>query len=224
MDNYRLLAQKDEIYQLIKKAPVSSIGEIWQTLPFKRDVYQISNLEVLSNALVFQTKLPFDFDPNFPVYIRVNPKNLIFKLTARDFKTSKNQLSCSYPKEAKAIESRAKPRTKLPKKHDLHLTLRTLSSESVIDLKVFLEDVSEVGIGIKTSTLNAEFFRKNSFFKIIKVCNHIQTEEAVLNVRHIYFPDNKSSAFVGLSASQNLSPRFFEIIRDEMKQGKAWAG
>lgn len=223
MDNFRLLAQKDEIFQLMKQAPITAIGEIWQTLPFKREVFQINKLEVLSDALIFKTRLPFDFDPNFPIFIKINYRNLIFKLSPGEYRVNHNQLSCSYPKEAKALESRAKPRTKLPKKNTLTVTLRTLSNESVLDLKVHLEDVSEIGICIRTSSLNGEFFRKNTFFKMIQVCHENQMEEAVFNVRHIFYRADKSTACIGLSADQKLSDRFFEIILDEMTRGKTYA-
>ena len=141
-NNFRLLDHKDEIYQMVKKAPVVEIGEIWQTLPMKREVYKINKLEVLSEAMIFSTTLPFEFDKTVPIYIKINFKNLIFKLMPGEFKTYNNQLSCTYPKEAKALESRGNERTKLPKKSTLNMTLRTLASGSSLDIKVSIEDIS----------------------------------------------------------------------------------
>ncbi len=36
MDKYRFLADRDEIFNMVSKAPVVEIGDIWQTLPHKR--------------------------------------------------------------------------------------------------------------------------------------------------------------------------------------------
>lgn len=218
MDKFRLLAQKEEIFKMVKKAPVVEIGEIWQTLPFKREIYRIKRMEVLSEAMIFHTNLPFDFQNDFPIYIKLNYKNLIFKLSPSEFKTYNNQLSCSYPKEAKAVEDRSLDRTKLPKRTSLHMTIRTLSTESVFDLKVSLDDISESGLGIRTSSANIEYFGRNSVFKIIKVCGRNHMEEATLSVRHISEKDHKSFIGIGLSANQPFSEKLFEILREEIKK------
>lgn len=218
MDRYRLLAQKEEIAQMAKKAPVMEYGQIWQTLPMKREVYVIKSMEVLKEAMIFQTTLPFEFDNQFSVYIKINYKNLIFKLSPGDYRVFNNQLSCTYPKEAKAIESRTFDRTSLPKKSNLHLTLRTLSSSTALDIKVNIENVSEAGLGIKASSLNQEYFNRNSSFKIIKVCGHNWMEEATLTVRHIYEKDNKAFIGIGLQASIPFSDQFFHILRSEIKK------
>lgn len=218
MDKFRLLAEKDEIFKMVKKAPVVEIGDIWQTLPNKREVYKIKKFEVYSEAMIFVTTLPFDFEKDFPIYIRINYKNIIFKLSPNEFKTYKNQLSCIYPKEAKAIESRSKERTKLPKKSSLNITLRTLSTQTALDIKVSLEDVSESGIGVKASSLNLEYFQRNAVFKIIKVCGRNQMEEVTLSVRHISQKDHKSFIGIGLEASSPFSDRLFQILREEIKK------
>ena len=218
MDKFRLVAQKDEIFNMVKKAPVVEIGDIWQTLPHKREVYKIKKLEIYSEAMIFVTTMPFEFENDFPIYIRINYKNLIFKLTPNEFKTYKNQLSCIYPKEAKAIEGRGLERTKLPKKSTLNITLRTLSTATALDIKVSLEDVSESGIGVKASSLNIEYFQRNAAFKIIKVCGRNQMEDATLSVRHISAKENKAFIGIGLSASLPFSDRLFQILREEIKK------
>jgi hypothetical protein len=218
MDKYRLLADKDEIFNMVNKAPVVEIGDIWQTLPNKRTAYSIKKLEVFSEAMILLSDTPFEFENEFPIYIRINYKNIIFKLSPGEFRTHKNQLSCVYPKEAKAIEARNKDRTKLPKKSSLNITLRTLSAESAIDIKVQLEDVSESGIGVKASSLNLEYFLRNSSFKVVKVCGRNHMEDATLSVRHISKKTHKSFIGIGLSGNLLFSDRFFQILREEMKK------
>lgn len=220
MENFRLLDHKDEIFQMVKKAPVLEIGEIWQTLPMRREVYKINSLEVLSEAMIFSTTSPFEFEKDFPIFIKINFKNLIFKLMPSEFKTYNNQLSCTYPKEAKAIESRSKDRTKLPKRSSMNLLLRTFHSGYAIDVKVQIDDISDAGLGIKVNQFNAEFFHQSGVFKIIKVCGKNHTEECTLTVRHISQKDKGSFINVGLSADKNFSDEMFTHIRDGIKRIK----
>ena len=94
-------------------------------------------------------------------------------------------MRCVFPKEAKAIEARNKERTRLPKKSSLNITLRTLSIDSAIDIKGQLEDISESGVGVKASSLNLEYFLRNSSFKMVKVCGRNHMEDTTLSVRHL---------------------------------------
>ena len=220
MDKYRLIEQKEEIHQMARKAPVLHLGEIWQTLPNKREVFSIVKMEVLSDALVFESKLPFEFEASTPVYIRINYKNLIFKLMPGEYKSFRNMLSCAYPKEAKAMEMRTHERVKLPKKSHLTVTLRSLSSDTSLDIKVNLENVSEKGLGVKSINLNSEYFERNTQFKVALLCGREIKEEAVLKVRHVTEKDNKAFIGIGLAADIPFSEKFFEILREELKRDR----
>jgi hypothetical protein len=164
------------------------------------------------------TTLPFEFENDFPIYIRLNYKNLIFKLSPEEYKTYNNQLSCIYPKEAKAVEDRGLGRTKLPKKNSLNVTLRTFAEGTVLDIKVNLEDISDNGLGVRASIINKAHFHKDAVFKIIKVCGTKLMEEATLSVRHISEKEHKSFIGVGLLGSVPFSDQLFAILRDEMKK------
>ncbi len=203
---------------MARMAPIIGIGQIWQTLPHKREVYQITNLEVLTHAMIFHTTVPFDLETDFPIYVQLNFKNLIFKLSPKEFRTHRNQMSCIFPKQAQALEERALVRTKLPKKTSLHLTLRTLSTGSALDIKVSIENISESGLGIKVSRLNEEYFKRNSFFKIVQICGRNLLEETTLTVRHISAKEHKSFIGVGLSGSLPFSDTLFAILREEIKK------
>jgi hypothetical protein len=210
MDNYRLLAHKDEIIKMVKKAPVQEIGVIWQTVPCKREIYQIKKLEVLSDAMIFHTTLPFEFENDFPVYIKLNYKNLVFKISPDEYMVSKNQMSCPYPKEAKAIEERSTERTPIPEKNAPKLTLRVLSGGTAQDVEVILDNISE----------KREFFMRNTVFKLIKINELEHKENAILSVRHISDRGIKNSLSIGFLASMPLSDFLFEALRKEMKKEK----
>lgn len=201
-------------------APVREIGEIWQTLPHRRDVYKIKHLDLLKEVMIFQAQLPFEFDQNFPIFIKINYKNLIFKLNGSEFKTYNNNLSCSYPSEARALEARSLERTKLPKKSNLNITLRTLGAGAGQDFKVSLEDIAQGGIGVRTSSANLEHFKKQQLFKILKVCGQALQEEAILSVRHVSVKDEQSFISVGMAADASFSFEFFEIIKKEVTRDR----
>jgi hypothetical protein len=218
MDRYRLLGHKDEILQMVKKAPVVDLGEIWQTLPSSRTIYKIKKIEVLTDALIFHCTEDFNLDGTYPVFLRINFRNLIFKLLPEDFQTFKATLVCSYPQKAKAIETRKKERTKFPKRAGLYLILRPVSGDTAIDIKVALIDVSDVGLGIKINNLNLDFFRRNKLFRIISVNGVSHIELAMFEVRHISEREQKSYIGIGLLGDIPLSDEFFNILREELKK------
>ena len=220
MDNYRLLAHKDEIIKMVKKAPVQEIGIIWQTVPCKREIYHINRLEVLSDAMIFHTTMPFEFENEFPVYIKLNYKNLVFKISPDDYKVSNNQMSCVYPKEAKAIEERKSERTPIPEKNSPKLTLRVLSGGTAQDVEVVLDNISERGIGVSVISSKREFFMRNTVFKLIKINELEHKENAIFSVRHISDRGIKNSLSIGFLASMPLSDILFEALRKEMKKEK----
>lgn len=216
MEKFRDLNHREEFFQMVTKAPLVEIGEIWQALPHKRDVYRITSLELLKDVMIFQVLSAFNFDPHFPLFIRINYRNLVFKLMPGQFKTSSNLMSCGYPTDAKAAEGRKLERTKLPKKSNLNITLRSAGR----DFKVSLEDVSEGGIGIRTSMANMEYFQRSNLFQVVKVCGQAIQESATLMVKHASLRDMKDFICVGLSADSSFSQEFFEIITHEIGRNR----
>lgn len=216
MEKFRDLKHREEFFQMVTKAPLIEIGEIWQSLPHKREVYRISHLELLRDFMIFQAKLPFDFDPNFPLFIKINYRELVFKVTPEEFRAHGNQMSCSYPVEAKAAEGRKLERTMLPKKSNLNITLRSAGR----DFKVSLENISESGIGIRTSMANMEFFQRSYIFVIAKLCGQPIQETAVLSVRHTSLKTSDDFISVGLAADVTLSDHFFDVIREQIRKNR----
>ena len=218
MLKYRKLSLKQEISQMIHKAPVSWVGEIWQTLPMKREVFKIGQLDILSELMIFKTKTPFNFDENFPVYIKINYNNLIFKLLPGEFKVYNNQLSCSFPKFAKAIENRTLERTRFPDRLNLSVLLKAERGDLLIELKGAIEDISESGLGIKTSCPDLDFLLEHNAFKLVKICGHYVLEEADLTVKHISTRDQNGLVGIGLSANRPFGEKIFNLLREAIKK------
>ena len=217
MDKYRLIAIQEEMLVIAKKAPTSDLGEVWQTIPNRREIYQIKKLEVLKDSFIFHTKTSFEFDFGYPVYIKINHRNLIFKLNPEDYKTHQNQLVCSFPKEARAIESRQYERTVFPEPANLILTLRPVSEKTAIDVDVKLLDISLMGLGIQASSLNKDFFQRSSVFKIIKVLGNPHLEKAKFTVCHITLKEDKNLIKIGMSADAFIGQELFRLLHNELE-------
>ncbi len=214
MDKYRLLAHKDEIIAMVQKAPVLELGNIWQTLPNKRELYSIRKIEIIDEAFVFHSLANFEFDLESPIFIKINYRNLIFKLMPGEFRYKGSQLLCLFPREAKAIEARGAERTKLPVSSKINVTLKSLDSSTAIDVVVQLNNISESGIGARTSILNIEFFRKSNLYKIISVCGRPHIEEGTLTLRHITEKKEKKLIELGFQSDKHLSDELFSLLRE----------
>lgn len=219
MENYRLIGDKEEITSMIHKAPVSQIGEVWQAMPGSREVFEIGNISIAREALIIRSKDPsFKFSRNEPIYVKINYNNLIFKVMPKDYRSFHNLLSCAIPKSAKAIEYRSIPRTKLPKTFDLNVLLKANRGDSLIELKVALNDISEFGMGITTSRSNLDLFAERNVFRLIKVCGHYVPEEAGIIVKHISLGDHRKNLGIGLSSNKPFNEKVFDVLRDSIKK------
>ena len=84
-----------EFLDLIQLAPKDNLGQIWQTQEPLRQVYKITSLknDTKRKALIIETVLNFDFIENIPVFVRINNRDLIFKLDMNTCLMEKNKSS-----------------------------------------------------------------------------------------------------------------------------------
>lgn len=212
-----LLKQRDDIKSFLAKAPTIEIGQIWQTVN-QRVIYKIETMDVFEDGVVFRADAPLLFNEDHPVYINVNYKSLIFKLKKGDYRSEKNRFVCRYPSEAKAIDERKYPRTKIPKKANITISLRSMSWETALDAKIIVHDISERGIGGNISSINYDFFQRFSTFQVVKICNETVIEEALLTRRHMY-PDKKTGRyFMGFDLNRPFSNHFHGLLLEKMKE------
>jgi hypothetical protein len=217
MDKYRLLTHKEEISSLANKAPVVKKGEIWQSHD-ERVVYPITDVQVVDEGLIFRTNVAFKLRHEWPIYIRINFRNLIFKLRAHEYIVVENAFICQFPKEAKALEVRKVARTVFPTRPGINLTLRSLSHEMAIDIVVYLENINEKGLGIVTGVSYADHFTRNSHFQIISIAHKVHVEYSILTVRHVSIKKDKLA--VGFAADRPFSDGLYRIIREQLKKIK----
>lgn len=170
MEKFRDINHRDEILALMKRAPASNRGEIWQTLDEGRHHYKIVSFrdDPSNKALVIESDQNYAFNARHPIYVRINHRDLIFKLNARSFIISGNKLACVYPTMAKAIEKRGTVRIPLPPGRDTTVVLTPLGAGAA-ELKVKLVDISMKGLGISVSDSNREYLIRNEKFLITSI-------------------------------------------------------
>lgn len=212
MSKFLLIEKKDEILELLKNAPTHNRGEIWQTLPDLRHHYKIMNIrdDDLNKAIVFETSEDFLFNPKLPVYVRINHRDLIFKLSARSFVISGNKLACSYPTMAKAVDKRGVVRIPLPEsRRDTTAVLKPLGPST--ELRVRLIDISKTGLGIAISDMNREYLLRNERFKLTMINDVKLTGDHQMDLKYV---ERLGRGFIksGLNLRKPFADDIFDMI------------
>ncbi|MFP5386995.1 MAG: hypothetical protein ACLGHN_13015 [Bacteriovoracia bacterium] len=207
MENFREIPLAAEILSLLKEAPADDYGQIWQTREKSRDVYKIINIDDVASqdSVMFETKGSFNFNRDYPVYIRVNHRDLIFKLDGDSIKISNNKLICGYPKMAKALEERKNIRFPVPELKDFFVTLAPISNTN-IHFNVKLLNFSKHGIGIVINDRNKFYIQNNESFKIISLNDMVFPGSNEVSLRH------SRNVGDGIQAGFNLKTEFSDSL------------
>jgi hypothetical protein len=212
MDKFREINNKDEIIALMKKAPASNRGEVWQTLPSIRHHNRIRTLkdDEHNKAIVFESFNNYKFNCKYPVFIRINHRDLIFKLTARSFIIVGNKLACTYPVLAKAVEKRGHQRIPLPEDRVSSLVLKPMGAGAA-DLTVQLTDISKKGIGISISDMNRDYLIRNEHFKISSINGVYLAGNHLAELKYVE-KLSKGVMKSGLQLQTPFDETFFDLI------------
>jgi hypothetical protein len=181
MDTSRLkqITSRVQIITVIEKAALFG-GDIWQSDPnieggrHLSPIIQINN-ELKSGRVILRTPSIVQVRPDHPVYVRLNYRNIIFRLYPGEFKVAGDKISCQYPNEARALEERqGGDRYVLPFNSDISLSLKRMErtiKETTYEIELRIMDVSNRGFGILISGHNREYLKKNDHFWI-KAIDH----------------------------------------------------
>src|SRR5690606_7705905 len=116
----------EQIASAIEKASTFG-GEIWQTSPKGRQVLQIYKIHMVPkfDKFILMTFDLANVDPDWPIYVRLCYRNILFRLEPKDFQVQGDTLICFYPQEARALEMRkGGDRYVLPFNSEISLTLK----------------------------------------------------------------------------------------------------
>ena len=217
------IESKVQIITVIDKASLFG-GDIWQSHHetnerFVSQIIQIHN-EIKFDKVIFRTPSIVQVNPELPIFIRLNYRNLIFRLMPGEFKVSGDKISCHYPNEARALEERkGGDRYVLPFHSEMSLSLKRIERsmrEMTYEMQLRIIDVSERGFGILISSANREYLRKNDHFWLKSIDQkHLRTPilGKVCYVAPKGYYLKRGDVRVGLSLSLPLAQDIFENLK-----------
>lgn len=214
---------KVQIITVIDKAAMFG-GDIWQSHQetderFVSQIIQIHN-EIKYDKVIFRTPSIVQINPDMPIFIRLNYRNLIFRLLPGEFKVNGDKISCHYPHEARALEERkGGDRYVLPFSSEMSLSLKRMersTREMTYEMQLRIIDVSERGFGILISSANREYLRKNDHFWL-KTIDQKNLRTPILGKVCYVAPKGyylkRGDVRVGLSLSLPLAQDIFENLK-----------
>lgn len=219
-EQLKQIEKRIQIISIIEKAQDFG-GDIWQTGRKGRDVFRIVQIQIdlSQDKIIFRTNGIGLVSQEFPIFVRLSYRNVIFRLDPHEFKVTGDKLVCHYPQEARALEIRRGDRYVLPFEQNISLSLKR-TGRSLRDLTPEIEvriiDVSEQGFGILISGANRDFLRPYDNFWIKGIDNRpleIDIFGTVLYVAPKGYYLKKQDVRVGLSLSTPLSWHTFEYLK-----------
>lgn len=223
MSNLKALDSRIQIITVIEKAAMFG-GDIWQSKPGNvgRHIAHIIQIvtELRSDRVVLRMPSIVEVSPDECLYVRLNYRNLIFRLQPGEFKVNGDKISCYYPDEARALEERkGGDRYVLPFNSDISLSVKRMERtmrEMTYEMELRIIDVSEKGFGILISGANREYFRKNDHFWL-KAVDHKVLRTPILGSVCYVAPKGyylkRGDVRVGLSLSIPLAQETFEYLK-----------
>lgn len=223
MSHLKSLDSRVQIITVIEKAAMFG-GDIWQSKPGKvgRHIAHIIQIvtELRSDRVVLRMPSIVEVNPDEHLYIRLNYRNLIFRLQPGEFKVNGDKISCIYPDEARALEERkGGDRYVLPFNSDISLSVKRMERtmrEMTYEMELRIIDVSEKGFGILISGANREYFKKNDHFWL-KAVDHKVLRTPILGSVCYVAPKGyylkRGDVRVGLSLSIPLAQETFEYLK-----------
>jgi len=223
MSNLKEIESRVQIITVIEKAAMFG-GDIWQSQPGKvgrhlAHIIQIVN-ELKSDRVILRTPTIVQVSPDEPLYVRLNYRNLIFRLQPGEFKVNGDKISCIYPVEARALEERpGGDRYVLPFNSDISLSVKRMERtmrEMTYEMELRIIDVSSKGFGILISGHNREYFRKNDHFWL-KAIDQKALRTPILGSVCYVAPKGyylkRGDVRVGLSLSIPLARETFDYLK-----------
>lgn len=218
------LENRAQIITVIDKASLFG-GDIWQPQQkaherFVSQIIQIHN-EIKYDKVIFRTPSIVQVNPDLPIFIRLNYRNIIFRLMPGEFKVNGDKVSCHYPNEARALEERkGGDRYVLPFNAEMSLSLkrmeRSIREMMTYEMQLRIIDVSERGFGILISSANREYLKVGDHFWL-KTIDQRSLRTPILGKVCYVAPKGyylkRGDVRVGLSLSLPLAQDIFENLK-----------
>lgn len=193
---FRDLKTRDEILQLILNANPEDKGFFWQTRDNDRVVYPIHGTEVDLSKFTVSFSAPGDIDirPDFPVHIKLNPFDFVFKVEPGLHISSGKAVEVPIPTSGKALENRKNPRFEMDSEKSHSVTLRPTNMNASLTLDLTLVDISKSGMGFLCDFQRAEILKTHRSFWLERVNQMNLVQGPVLKLAHVS-PTGRMSEF-----------------------------
>jgi hypothetical protein len=224
MSNLKIIHKRFDLIKMVEKAAQFG-GDIWQSVPGSdqgRHLSQVIQIqsEYPNDGFVLRTPQVLQIDHEFPLFIRFNYRNMIFRLYPRNFRVYGDRISCLYPREVMAFEERqGGERYVLPFHDDISLSLKRIERtfrEMTYEMELRIIDVSERGFGILISSYNRDYLKTHDHFWL-KSINHEVLRTPIMG-RVCYAASRgcflkRGEVRVGVYLSQSLPKDILESLK-----------
>jgi hypothetical protein len=197
-EQYRSSTEYREILRILQKATNLQENFLWQSHALGKTVIPIQYLEIdfiAREVLVNFNAEHYRLDPDLPIYVKLDYRTSVFKVT--EYRHGQSHLHFSFPELIKTQELRQFPRHTFRPNEDKFVTLRS-SSPNMRDgggeLKVRAMDVSQLGLGLVVSEQNRNFLKNNRILWITGLQD--QTLEMPILAEVIYINAEVDPKFV----------------------------
>lgn len=224
LSEFLQLENRAHIISVIERASLFG-GDLWQSeveSNMGRHLYQIIQIQhdTKSDKLFFRLPTIIKLSPDQTLFIKLNYRNIIFRLYPGQFKVHGDKISCSYPSQARAFEERkGGDRFVLPYSADLSHSLKKIERkirEITYEIEIRIIDVSEKGFGVLISGANRDYLKKNDHFWL-KAVDHRSLRSPILgSVKYVaskgYYL-KRGDVRVGLALSAPLAKETLELLK-----------
>lgn len=224
MSQYLALNSRAQIITLIEKGALYG-GDIWQGKAEGKQGNYLSQIiqihyDIRLDKVILRTPSIVQPETQETMFIRLNYRNIIFRLYPGEFKVIGDKIICSIPDEARALEERkGGDRYVLPFSSEISLSLKRMERnfrEMTYEMEMRIIDVSEKGFGIMISSQNRQYFMRNDHFWLRAVDHQVLRTPVLGCVKYVapkgYYL-KRGDVRVGLSLSLPLEKELFEYLK-----------
>ena len=220
MSRLQLLNQSSEIYDALDRGAAHG-GELWQTNHMGRLLFEITAMEVhrSENQMVIETTPNIILVGDYPIFLRLRYRSLLFRLSPGQYKVQDGKLVCECPPEARGLAPRTGDRYALSSCLGISLSLRRIERtmmEAPREIELRILDFSEKGFGILISSANRNFLRSEDHFWITAIDQRPLRSEILGSVSYVaprFRCQKRGDVRVGLNLNRTLAQDIYENLK-----------
>ncbi len=171
MENFKWEDDNFEISYVLKKALLKLENILlWQTKDTEKVILNgilLEHDEDSNSIILSKSKKSKLFEKDLPIYLKFITRSMLLKGKIK--KENLEMIEISLPERLKMIENRNSKRNRL--EHNENILMEKLYVDSIGKSRFSFEllDISDEGLGLKTSEVNAKILTNGDQFKLVKM-------------------------------------------------------